>query len=323
MRARVTLVLGIVTLVGCSSPNTNNSAEGSSGTSTSSAGTAGGGTAGATQSNGGTGTAQGGSGAGQPAGGATAIPKQFGQIILQSRPRGTNNVAIGARFISDAGTPSPECTGVQDGPCWSNVCNGMPTPAMPTYASAGTVTITSPEVMGTGTLTPSADNSYPTPSQMFFDKVFDGGEHIQFKAAGGTVPAFEGEVDVPFVLLLSQPDVVAGAGTAQPSIDVPRSQDLSLVWTRGVKDVVLYVSAASSRADGQPGMASFTCQFPSEPGSAVVKSSLLQQLYADVQVNLFTAATKVMTAGDYSITLAVSMPVATPDKAIITHLTLK
>ena len=50
---------------------------------------------------------------------------------------------------------------------------------------------------------------------------------------------------------------------------------------RGVEDVYFYLTAASVRADGLPGRAHLTCQIPSETGSTVIKSSLLQQLAAD------------------------------------------
>jgi hypothetical protein len=224
---------------------------------------------------------------------------------------------VSARFTNSA--PAVECTIVKDGLCSLSTCAiSTEAESLPTFASAGTVTVTSPEVMGTATLTPNANGSYPTPTEMFFQKVFDGEEHIQFKASGAAVPAFEGEVDVPLVLLISQPPFAAG----QTNVPVPRSQDLSLSWTRGVEGVFLYFIASSERADGQPGSAGISCEFPSEAGTGVVKSALLQQLKPASQASLFTVAYKIVTAGDYKVSLGVTMPTANPDKAILPNLTL-
>ena len=318
MRASIVAILGMGTLVGCS-PHSGSSPDGAAGTGPSGAGTAAGGTAGAGQSNGGTGGVQSGGRAGQPAAGGEATTANHGQVLLQSRVRGGSTVTVSARFTSSP-APAVACTIVKDGPCSISTCDiSTETESVPTYASAGTVTVTSPEVMGTATLTPNTDGSYPTPSEMFFQKVFDGEEHIQFKASGDVVPAFEGEVDVPLVLLISQPPFAAG----QANVPVPRSQDLSLSWTRGVEGVFLYFLASSQRADGQPGSAGISCQFPSEAGTAVVKSSHLQLLKPASQVSLFTVGGKVVTAGDYKVSLGVTMPTANPDKAILPNLTLK
>jgi hypothetical protein len=310
-------IFGVGTLVGCS-PHAGSSTGGAAGTSPGVAGTPAGGAGGAAQSNGGTGGAQSDGGAGQPAaGGATTT--HVGQVLLQSRVRGGNTVTVSARFTSRP-APTADCTIVKDGPCSLSTCPiSTEAESLPTYASAGTVTVTSPEVMGTATLTPSADGSYPTPVDMFFQKVFDGEEHVQFKASGDVVPAFEGEVDVPLVLLISQPPFAAG----KTSVGVPRTQDLSLSWTRGVEGVFLYFVATSQRLDGQPGSTGITCQFPSEAGTAVVKSSLLQQLKPASPASLFTVAYKIVTAGDYRVSLGVTMPTANPDKAILPNLTLE
>ena len=319
MRASIVTIFGVGILVGCSSPQPGGSTGGAAGTSPSVAGMPAGGAAGAAQSDGGTGEVHSGGGAGQPAaGGAATTATHVGQVLLQSRVRGGSTVTVSARFTSSP-APTTECTTVKDGPCSVSSCTSTETVSLPTYASAGTVTVTSPEVMGTATLTPDADGSYPTPSEMFFQKVFDGEEHLQFKASGDVVPAFDGEVDVPLVLLISQPSFTAG----QTSVDVPRSQDLSLSWTRGVEGVFLYFVASSERPDGQPGSAGIYCQFPGEPGTAVVKASHLQQMKPGSQASLFTVGGKVVTAGDYKVSLGVTMPTANPDKAILPNLTLK
>jgi hypothetical protein len=89
-----------------------------------------------------------------------------------------------------------------------------------------------------------------------------------------------------------------------------------------VEGVFLYFIASSPRADGQPGTAGISCQFPSETGTAVIKSSHLQQL-SPSQASLFTVGGKVVNVGDYSVSLGVTMPTANPDKAVLPNLALK
>lgn len=316
------VVASAVVLVACGSPAPSSNA-GSAGTGTNAAGTSTGGAGGAPANTGGSATAGGSAGqagSSSNAGGAAGTTR-FGQVMLQSLLSGTSRVSVNARFQSgiEPGTEA-KCTRANDGPCSTTTCDEAPAGGSKAiFASAGTVTITSTEVAGTATLVPDATNEYPVPSDAPFEMEFVGGEHVQFKATGATVPAFSDEVSVPLVLLLSQPLFVKGA----PSLDVPRSQDLSLVWTRGVKDVFFYLTASSLRTDGLPGRSWLTCQIPSESGSAVIKSSMLQVLAADTQMTPFTIGAKVIMAGEYSITLATTLPAANPDKDLIPRIVLR
>lgn len=311
--SRAMMVVGACALMACGSPSPSSNG-GSAGTGSSVAGTSTGGAGGVPANTGGAGTS---GGSGEQA----TTTTHFGQVMLQSLVGGSGTVSVNARFQSglEPGTEA-KCTRVSDGPCTASICDEAPAGGTkPIFASAGTVTVTSTEVSGTATLLPDATNQYPTTSTSPFEEQFLGGEHVQFKASGATVPAFEGEVGVPLVLLLSQPLFVKG----QPSLDAPRSQDLSLVWTRGVKDVYLYLAAGSVRPDGLPGRAYLTCQIPSETGSTLIKSSLLQQLATDTAVTPFTIGAKIITAGQYSITLATTLPTANPDKDLIPRIVLK
>lgn len=327
MRAKAisrAVVAGAVMLAACGSPSPASNA-GTSGTGSSTAGTSTAGAGGTSVNTGGSSATGGSAGQANGGGGAggAASPTHWGQVMLQSLLSGTSRVAVSARFQSgtEPGTES-KCTRVTEGPCVASVCDQAPAGsagAKVIYESAGTVTLTSTEVTGTATLAPDATNQYPSLSAPPFEKEFLGGEHLQIKATGATVPAFMDEISVPFVLLLSQPLFVKG----QTSVEAPRAQDLSLVWTRGVKDVFLYLTAGSQRADGMPGNAYLTCQIPSETGNAIIKSSVLQLLAADSQLSLLTIGAKVVTAGDYSVTLATTMPAANPDKDLIPRITLK
>ena len=317
MRARIVAMFGVGTLVGCSSPNPPSSAGGSAGASVSVAGASAGGAGAA--SNAGTGGSSAGQSATGGAGGSATNRSHYGQVLVQSLTRSNNGVTLNAQFVTTAASTTV-CTDINEGPCRATTCEmAAAGESTTTYASAGTVTITSPEVMGTATLTPSADGTYVASTPMPFEKSFLGGELLQIKATGSMVPAFEGELNVPLILLFSQPAFVASQG----SLEAPRSQDLALAWTRGAKDVALYVIGSSARPDGQPGSASIYCNFPSEPGSGVIKSSLLQVLKPEAQLNLFTVGSKLIEAGEYSVTLGATLPAANPDKAILPNIVLK
>ena len=276
------------------------------------------------------GTASGGAAAGTSSGGSAAAgggvagaatTHHYGQVLVESLLPGVaenHGVLLDVSFTSGSTGMGPTCTTTTDGPCHVDVCDDASSTGAATHASAGTVTITSSDLMGSAVATADAAGNYTT-STFGFPSAFLGAEHLQVSASGGEVPAFQGDVDVPLVLLLTSPPYTKG----QASVDVQRSSDLSLVWTRGVKDVVLWVQGYSVRADQEPGSAYLTCQFPSETGSGTIKSALLQQLGADGRLNLLTIDTKSVVAGDYSVTLAVAMPTANPDKALLPQLTLK
>jgi len=312
-----TAAMGGLVLSGCSSPSSSNR----TGNTESGAGTA------SLASGGGGSAAQGGSGnhagavsGGPPSGdGGTSNtatnPEHFGQVMVQSLVGTVARVSVNARFVSGSGPGSPtSCTSTSDGPCQVSVCDVPPADAPATlFASAGTITVTSTEVSGTATLEPDATGEYPVLSDMVFSKAFVGGEHLQINAAGAAVPAFKGELSVPLVLLVSQPVF----GEDDQVLQIARSQDLSLVWSRGVKDVVFYATGGGARADGLPGSARLTCQLPSETGSVVIKASLLQLLAAKTRLTAYTVGTKLTSFGDYSITLAATLPLANPDKVLM------
>jgi hypothetical protein len=262
-------------------------------------------------------SAQGGSGgvAGDGTGGDATTRDHYGQVLLQSMVFGSQGLSLNVAFTRVP--TSVKCTTITDGPCRVDVCDD-PGESTATQASAGTITVTSPEVMGTATSSPDASGNYYMPNNGLAS-VLSGGEHLHVSASGGEVPAFEGELDVPLVLLLSSP----AYAKPQARVEIPRASDLSLVWTRGVEDVLLWVQGQSSRVDGEPGYAFLLCNFPSEMGSGTIKSTLLQQLAVDNRIYALTVGSKRITAGDYSVTLGAALPTANADKEIVPAFTLK
>jgi hypothetical protein len=104
----------------------------------------------------------------------------------------------------------------------------------------------------------------------------------------------------------------------------PRTQPLSLTWTRGVPDVTLRIVAGSQqRVDGAPGTTSIGCVFESVDGSGSIDAALLAQVPAGTQLNLFTTRTKPVQAGDYDITVGYVTSAATPEKKAFPNIQLE
>jgi hypothetical protein len=188
---------------------------------------------------------------------------------------------------------------------------------MSTYASAGTVTVTSPDVEGELSYAPDVENRYFTPAAAS-TLSFGGGEQFQVVASGAAVPAFQRAMTMPLVLLLSQPLFTVGS----PGVFVSQSQDLSLVWTRGVENVSLYIQAVGARVDGKPGSVSLVCTFPSIPGTAVIPSTVLRQFPIDTKLHAYTTTTTTIKAGDYDVLIGAVTAIANPDKAIVPQIIL-
>jgi len=306
--------LAVAASCACSSPTDSNPSDagGSSGGSGTTAGDNTGGLAGATAGAGGTTTPAGAGSGGASAAGGAAHSGQVALFNLLAEKYRDLTVS----FVQSSTPGTKTCDTSSAGSCRVSICPGdLGGSAQP--ASAGVVTVTSPEVMGSGTISPAADGSYSMPV-FDFAQLFSGQEHINFKAAGDVVPAFESELDMPLVLLLSAPLFVKGT----PGIDAPRDQDLSLTWTRGAEGELFYLNGASARPDGLPGSVGLICQFPSTPGSGTISATLLQKLAPDSQLSLFTTNSKQITAGDYAVTLVNVISVANPDKVVIPHIHL-
>ena len=103
---------------------------------------------------------------------------------------------------------------------------------------AGTISMSSGDAGFAETLVPEADGNYTAKSS--FRNRLTGEELIDFTATGGDVPAFHETVVYPLVFLLSEPALPGGG-----MLTVSRSQDLKLVWTRGIADGAFLVQADS------------------------------------------------------------------------------
>jgi hypothetical protein len=262
------------------------------------------------------GSASNGQGGDSGTGGSTAGAGHVGQVAVYNL-LAQNYQSLTASFVKTSAPASTACELTTVGACSVSVCPENQGVNSAVYASAGVISVTSTEVMGSATLTPAADGTYSMP-EVDFEGFFTGLEPIHFKATGGEVPAFDADLDIPLVLLLSSPPYVEGAS----GIDVQRSENLALTWTRGAESELLYINGGSARPDGQPGRASIACQFPSLPGNGTVDSTLLQKLAPGTGLTLVTTASKVVQAGDYAVTIVTVNSVANPDKVAIPNIHL-
>lgn len=325
MVGRIGVLAILAALGGCSGTEggKGNASAGSGGAS-GSAGSAG---SGATASGGAGGSSAGSSSGGTESAGSggsagAGDTQHHGQVLLYriAGLQANNQYGMNVFFISSSsGGSGRTCTSTTDGPCSVNVCDpaapGTPT-GMTSYASAGNVTITSPQLMGSAVATPDVAGNY-TPT-IDFSTALSGQEHLQISAAGDEVPAFQGELDVPLTLLLSAP-----VFEKEQAFEAPLGADLVLTWTRGVKDVSLYVQGYSVDANQAPTNASLVCTFPSEAGTGTIAKALLEKLGVDGRLNLYTSTTKTVTAGDYQVLLGTVMTVANPNKDFVRQLALK
>lgn len=320
MRVVVGVWLGCAWLAGCGATSKSGHDTPSAGASGTNAGLSGSGTGGSSGSNAGGSTAggsaavggggSGGSSGSAGAGGEAQVSGHHGQVAVINRFVGPLSATV--YFIESTSGSGAPCTFETAGGCSIAVCDDGPSTTMTTYASAGTVTVTSPDVEGELSYSPDLENRYFSPAATP-TLSFGGGEQFQVVASGADVPAFQQPMTMPLVLLLSQPLFTTGS----PGVFVSQSQDLSLVWTRGVENVSLYIQAVGARVDGMPGSSSLLCTFPSTAGTAVIPATLLHQLPIDTKLSAYTTTTTTVKAGDYDILVAAVTAIANPDKTIV------
>ena len=259
------------------------------------------------------------SGSGGAAGSAGGTsPSKTGQVVFSAYVASQPHlIASFSDLPSEAGQ---HCVDTDLDGCSITHCDDS-APVVPAIRpTAGTITLTSPNVSGSAVLVPGADGSYGSPKATF-STIFVGEEVISFRASGGAVPAFENELTMPLALLRSEPYV--DNSDTHTRLQIPSTRDLKLTWTRGAPDVWLILDARGARLDGKPGTASLYCAFPSEAGTGTVRSSLLQQLEQEVLMRNLTVLIKRTTVGDYAVTLATTFEVYDESKSFPVTSTLQ
>jgi hypothetical protein len=297
--------IGALLLAGCSGDDNAGAGSSDSGPSGGGQSTGGGG-----QSTGGGQNGGGGGAAGSSSGDASSptsdagSPTSFGQVVLYA-PFSLDYTSFGADFTDPAhAQPDLGCMTTAYGVCHLTSCP-YPQPSEAPRPHAGTITFTSPDIMGMGTITPDTNGSYP--SAMSTGITFAGDESVTFAAQGDTVPAFSENVTYPLSLLMSAPQMPAGPGPAM----VPRTRDLVLTWTRGQADMVLRVH--SEKIVGAT-LRLFDCTVPSAPGTFTVPRAALQAVGMSAELTVDTYHRHTFQAGAYTVDILIGGSVLTPNK---------
>lgn len=257
------------------------------------------------------------SGASSGGNGGSASPTKSGQVVFSAYAN--SNFGLIASFSDDPTSAAEHCQETSLDGCSITLCDdAIPVPT--TRPSAGTITVTSPDVNGTAIVQPGADGSYGSPLGSF-SSTFLGQEVVSISASGSQVPAFQNQVTMPLALLRSEPYV--DNSDTHTRLLIPSTRDLKLTWTRGAADVWLIVDATTERVDGRPGTAQLYCAFPSESGTGTVRSDLLKQLQQETLIRNLTVLIKRTSVADYAVTLATTFDVYDDNKQFSVSTTLQ
>ena len=174
--------------------------------------------------------------------------------------------------------------------------------ALPSYVSAGNLTITSPATATAGandfTMSPNADNTYDVHS---LAGPFSGAESMHVAASGATVPAFSVDMTGPLALLLESP-----AADANGTIYSDRSGDLVLKFTRNAPDVsIVAIHLTSVPVD-------IECNSAPNANTLTIPKAALDAVQGPIY--LLTVAKRNVTAGNFAVTIGMAMSAFLPDK---------
>jgi hypothetical protein len=144
----------------------------------------------------------------------------------------------------------------------------------------------------TQVLLPDANGAYS-----FGDEtgVFEPGDPVSVRFAGGEVPAFDVSGLFPEPLLVTEPVVPSGSDPYR----VSRGSDLTFRWTGGIAGTTLSVSQDSASST------LLRCNAPSERGSLTVPASALATL-DEGQLDLRTVTAVWAEAGSYDVVLVLT-----------------
>jgi hypothetical protein len=212
--------------------------------------------------------------------------------------------------------PSP-CTSIAYGPCNVTECplgDGAAVPSVWTEPHAGSITASGGDAGFSMTINPDANGQYVPPLPK--GPSLSGGELLEFKATGGDVPAFDETVENPLVFLLSEPALPDGGAP----LSVGRSQDLKLVWTRGIPDGLFLVQASGRNA--ATASVTFACSVTADKGTMTIPSAALSRMPGQTPLQIFTVRQHLFKTGAYDVTILVGTDVTTPDKRAPAKITL-
>ena len=218
------------------------------------------------------------------------------------------------------GEGQPSCVTTAYGDCRLTVCPPPTDPGpdpdvdpddLPSLArlEAGTISVSSDSGEFTATGDPTGTNGTYVVSA---SGSFAGEEVVTVSAAGGTIEAFEGTIQIPLAPLLTLP-AVSGEVAAVTSIPVPREEDFAFSWdARGTADTLeAIVLLPEDAPELSPGL---TCTFDASAGSGVLLAEALEQLPVGTAIHFFSVNRGEVETAQGTVYLAAYFELLSEDK---------
>lgn len=237
-----------------------------------------------------------GGGAGAPLGssGGSNSAEKTGQVLVYAAVFGTDRSFSAAFWPQHRPT---QCGSMTYGNCvLTKLCTDNADGI--TYASAGTITLTSTSPRVNVSIVPDTSSVY---KNSLLPASLAGGETLHVAASGDTVPAFASDLTFPLLLIVDRP-VADSTGL----IMAPSTDDLVLSYSRGSNDVRLLV-IGNSATDA------VSC-YADSVTSMTVPSQVLAALGAGTELRTYTVGINHVADAGWDISLATQAEAITPDK---------
>lgn len=196
----------------------------------------------------------------------------------------------GGRFLEQLGTLPWGCEWRFAGDCrYAESCSSFPYESSP---DAGAISLTSPDVEGTLTITWS--NGAYNADLGQFSPTLGGGEALVLSAAGGAdLPAFDVDATFPLLILVDAP-----SGDLSAPISVPTGEDLSVSFRRATAGVYLYAYASNPGEEGEAEIRRlFQCAAGGDPGNLIIPQVVLEGVDPGTTISFSTMAITPFEAG--------------------------
>ncbi len=213
----------------------------------------------------------------------------------------TPSLQLYANITGGVEAPRPGCTQIAVGGCSGFVCAAdAGVPEVTKRPSAGRIDfeITAQRETLKGFIEPAPATGIYAGTTVTAAAALGGGESLLVRTAGGDVPAFEGRVAFPLVLLMADESWFSSAAKT-----VPRTEDLVLQVQRGGPSTELSLALSGKSAQ-------LSCILPTDTGEARIVKSVLGQLPPGAyQTQALTAQRSDATAGDFAVRVYAVGPV--------------
>lgn len=237
---------------------------------------------------------------GNSSAGSLSADKTGSVIVSGQAFRSVGTLAV---HFTLSGDPAP-CEHINYDDCVLSDTSCADNDTSTTYASAGTVSLTSASPQLDIDIDPDSTGVYPA-TELKAGLV--GGEMLHIAATGAAVPAFSSDLKVPPLLVVDQP-VADSSGL----IKVPTTQDLVLSFSRGRDGVSLVLLGGSNTK-------TLSCSGLSSSSTLIVKAAALAAVGSGAQLKAFTVGVDNAPVNGWAVKVGTAAEAITPDhKAAIT-----